>query len=105
MIPFVEIDLNGPHKLRFGMAAMYEFEKTTGKKVMELGENMSIETLAELLWIMLRYENGSLTFGETCTMVDDNADNITYVIEKVTEAINAAMSGKNPNAKAPTTKK
>jgi hypothetical protein len=41
-----------------------------------------------------------LTIEATCSLVDDNVDDITYIIEKITEAITAAFGnkGKNPNA-------
>jgi hypothetical protein len=105
MIPYVELNLDGKaYKLRFGMGAMVAFEKTTGKKLMELDENMSVETTAELLYAMMRQENKELTFEDTMTLVDNGADSITEITAKVTEAITAAFTGgKSKNANPPTT--
>lgn len=105
MIPYVELTLDGKaYKLRFGMGAMVAFEKSTGKKLMEIDENMSVETTAELLYAMMRQENKELTFEDTMDLVDNGADSLTDITAKVTEAIMAAfMGGKSKNGGAPTT--
>ena len=103
MIPFIVIELDRPRKLRFGMGAMIEFEQLTKKKITELtDDDMSGELLANILWIMLRQEQPELTLKQVCDIVDDYADNMTDVVSKVTEAINAAFASKSEskNAKA-----
>ena len=101
-IPFVMIELDKPRKLRFGMGAMVEFEQLTGIKLMSLDDEMSIQTAAKVLWIMLKQEEKELTFEKTLELVDEYADNLNSVIEKVTEAIGAAFKhGDGKNVKPP----
>jgi hypothetical protein len=106
-IPFFEIELGEKiYKLRFGMGAMVSFEQSSGKKLMELDEEMSIETVAQLLWAMLKQEDKNMTFDQALCLVDSSTDSIVDIINIVTKVINAAFStGKNPNAKTPTSKK
>ena len=93
MIPYVPIKLDKVYNLRFGMGAAYEFEKLTGIKVTKIDfENFSIMEIAQLLWVMMRQENKDLTLEETLKIVDDHADNMEFVIVKITEAITAAFN-------------
>lgn len=107
MIPFVMIKLDKPRKIRFGMGAMVEFEQLTGIKLTELQDEMSISVCAKVLWVMLKQEDKALTFDQTIELIDEYSDNLNDVIEKVTEAIQAAFDtgNKSPNALKPTVKK
>ena len=101
-IPFITINLDKPRKLRFGMGAMVEFEQITGIKLMSLGDEISIDTASKILWVMLKQEDETLTLKEMLNLIDDYADNITSVMEKVTQAIQSAFqSGERPNAGKP----
>lgn len=102
-IPFVMINLDRPRKLRFGMGAMVEFEQLTGVKLTGLDDEMSMETCARLLWVMLKQEDEALTLRDTLSLIDEYADNVTDVMEKVTQAIETAFKqeGKRPNAAKP----
>jgi hypothetical protein len=90
-IPFIMINLDKPRKLRFGMGAMVEFEQVTGIKLMELGDEMSMDVCSKILWIMLRQEDKALTLEKTCELIDEHADSITEVIAAITKAIKAAF--------------
>ena len=107
MIPFVTIELDKPRRLRFGMAAMVEFEQLTGKKLLELDDDLSFETTAQALWVMLRQDEPELTFAGACALIDDHAESLTDVIQTVVRAIQAAFpdSKKSKNVKAPTARK
>jgi len=102
-IPFVTIELDKPYRLRFGMGAMVEFEQLTGVKLMSISDEMSMDTCAKLLWVMLQQENRELTLEKTCQLVDEYADNINDVMGAVTGAIEAAFAqkGKSPNMGKP----
>jgi hypothetical protein len=107
MIPFVTIELDKPRRLRFGMAAMVEFEQLTGKKLLELDDDLSFETTAQALWVMLRQDEPELTFAEACALVDEHAGSLTDVLKAVTRAIFAAISSKkkSKNVATPTAPK
>ena len=107
MIPFVTINLDKPRKMRFGMGAMVEFEQLTGIKLMDLEDEMSLETCAKVMWIMLKQEDRELTFEKTLELIDEYSDNLNDVIAKVTEAIQAAFKTniESPNAGKPMAKK
>lgn len=92
MIPFVTIELDRPRKLRFGMGAIVEYEQITGKKVQEIDEDISFSDLSNLLWVMLRQEQPDLTREQVLALVDDHAQSIGYVTNKVSEAITAAFN-------------
>jgi len=107
MIPFVTINLDKPRKMRFGMGAMVEFEQLTGIKLMDLEDEMSLETCAKVMWIMLKQEDRELTFEKTLELIDEYSDNLNDVIAKVTEAIQAAFKTniESPNVGKPMAKK
>jgi molybdenum cofactor biosynthesis enzyme len=105
-IPFVTIELDRPRKLRFTMGAMMEFEEITGIKLMDLEDELSFTVAAKAMWVMLKQEDKDLTLEEMKNIIDEYADNLTYIIEKTTQAIRAAFQNKrkSPNAQTPAAK-
>ena len=93
MIPFVTIKLGKEYKLRFGMAAMIEFEQATGIKIKSLDDDMSVTVQGQIIYYMMKQEDPTLTFKAVCDLIDENADNIGNVIEKINEAIRVAFIG------------
>ena len=93
-IPFVMIDLDKPRKLRFGMKSMVEFERTNKIKLLDIGENMSVEICAKLAYTMLKQEDPELTLEKTIELLDEHML-AGDAIEKINEAIAAAF----PNSK------
>ncbi len=105
-IPFLMINLDKPRKLRFGMGAMVEFEQLTGIKLASLNEEMSMETCAKIIWVMLRQEDKDLTLEDTCKLIDDYAENIEDITTAATDAITIAFQGGNQGGnKAPNSRK
>lgn len=104
-IPFITLILDKPYQLRFGMAAQVQFEHLSKKTIPELGKEMqtglSMSSLNTVLYVMLKKEIEDLTLEKTCDLVDDNADNMPYITEKVCDAINAAYETNLPNVEAP----
>lgn len=97
-IPFVSIELDKVYNLRFGMREQVEFEQLAGITCAEIEDNAGITTFAQILWAMMRRDNKDLTFQEVLDLVDDYAPSETYIMEKVTEAMEAAFpsaTGKN----------
>ena len=103
MIPFTTITLDRPRRLRFGMSAMCEFEQLTGIRLTSLGDDISMDTLSKLLWVMLKQDEPTLTLQETCALVDENTDDLNAVITAVGQAIQSAFAagGSRPNALPP----
>lgn len=96
MIPFIPLELDKVYNLRFGMGAAYEFEKLTGVKVTQIDlATFSIIEIAQLLWVMMRQENKDLTLEQTLKLIDDYADNLLDVTEKIGEAITLAFTRKD----------
>ena len=105
-IPFTTITLDRVRHLRFGMASMVEFEQLTGIKVTSIGNDMDMQVMSKLLWVMLRQDEPELTLEQTCRLVDDNVDDLAAVMASVAAAIQAAFgTPKSPNAKTPAKKK
>ena len=96
MIPFIAINLDKPRRLRYGMGASIEFEQLSGMKMTAIGDDeMSMQTVATLLYCGLKHEDKDLSLEKVIEIVDDHADSVTDVITKITEAINAAYQSKN----------
>lgn len=104
-IPFITIILDKPYQIRFGMGAQVQYEHLSGKTVPELGEEMktglSTKSLGQVLYAMLKKEIKDLTIDEVSELVDDNADNMDYIVEKTCEAIEAAYKANVPNEVTP----
>ena len=102
-IPYVNINLDRPRRLRFGMGAMCEFEALTGIRLTSLDDELSVATVAKILWVMLRQDEPTLSFEQVCTLVDEHTDNLTEVMTAVTTSIQAAVGtgDDHPNAAAP----
>ena len=103
MIPFTTIQLDRPRRLRFGMSAMCEWEQLTGIKLTSLDDELSVATVAKILWVMLKQDEPTLTFEQACALVDEHTDNLSDVMTAVTTAIQAAFGtgDAHPNAPAP----
>lgn len=95
-IPYVEIMLEKPRKLRFGMGAVLEFEQLTSIKLMEVSKNISPEAVIKIAWVMFKQEDKDLTLEETARLVDEYYDgNIYDFIEQVSKSIELSFKVKN----------
>lgn len=103
MIPYVEITLDKPRRLRFGMGAALSFERTTGIKLTSLGDEISFEVCAQLLHAMIKQDSPGLTLEHTVALVDEHSDNLMDIMTAVTKAIEVAFQtgAKDPNVKTP----
>lgn len=108
-IPFVTIELDKTYQLRFGMGAAATFEKISGKTLTDLGRqlaigNIPVLALSQALLSMLWRENKGLKLEDVWNLVDDNVDDVSYVIGKVAEAIGHAFpAGEADDPNAPPT--
>ena len=89
--------LDKERRLRFGMGAMIEVEKSTGKKLADLGSEMSMEMLAKIFWIILKQDDEKLTFKDTIRLIDDHLG-VNDVLLLITEVMNDAFGKADPNA-------
>jgi hypothetical protein len=97
-IPFTIINLDRPRKVRLGYGAMVEFEETTGIKIQDIGNDISITTYMKLLWVMLKQEDETLTFKKMLEIIDEYADNLEDIIGKINQAVVAGSAKtQNPN--------
>lgn len=93
MIQHVIINLDKPRKLRMGMGAMVDYEQEFGQKLADIDDDsVSVETLARLLWVMLRRDDPALTFAQVLDLVDEHAESLEYVSKKIWDAIRIATS-------------
>lgn len=100
-----EITEEKTYKLRFGMGAMVEYEELTKKKLTEFDDTTSMKELCEVLWIMLKQNDESLTLKSASKLVDEGFDGTMQdLMELVNEAINIALAT-SENPKKPTAKK
>ena len=106
--PNVKIKLDKIYNLKFGMGAMYDFEELTGTRIMDLDDNLSFTTCAQLLFVMISQENESLTLKQVCKLVDESDITVEEVLQTITRAIEAAFTiapepapGKGPNGLKP----
>ncbi len=106
MIPFIMLTLDKPRRLRFGLGCMLAFEQITGLKLQNLDSDLSMDTTAKLLWVMLRQDEPDLTLDQTCKLVDEHASSMTDIVKAVSDAVTAAFTDghASPNAPAPVRK-
>lgn len=97
-IPFEVIELDKPRKIRFGLAGLTLAEEMTGKTITEICEEMSMNDIAKVLYAGLSWDDKELTPEKVIELVDDYADDLGYVIKKLTEAISNAVG--KPEAQA-----
>ena len=110
-LPFVIIKLDKPRKLRLSMETTVEYEEITGTSILDFDDEMSMKIALKLLWIILKQEDKALTFKASCELVDNSTYGAIEMMQKVSEAVGIAFSGKKKaaakakNAKAPAQKK
>lgn len=104
-IPFITIILDKPYQVRFGMGSQLQYEQISGKTMPQLGIEMqtglSVTSLCQVLYVMLKKEIKDLTFEKTAELVDDYAENLPYITEKVCEAVEAAYETNLPKNEEP----
>jgi hypothetical protein len=105
-IPFKEITLGDKtYKLRFGMGAMIEYEELTGNKLTEFGNDTSMSDLCEVLWVMLKQNDESLTLKSASELIDEEFNGTMQdLMALVNEVINMAIATPG-NPKKPTAAK
>lgn len=104
MIPYIPLTLGEKtYNLRFGLGASSEFERITKKRVTSLGADFGMETIAQLLFVMMKKDDPRLTIDKVTELIDDNIESLDEVTEIVTEVIGAAFPSvkESPNVKAP----
>lgn len=104
MIPYVNIDLDKPRRLRLSFKVMVEFERITKIKVTQLGDDMGMETIAKLLWVMLKQDDPELTIDKTLELMDEHLGSLSELNDIVTGVMKAAYpreAGDQKNAGKP----
>lgn len=102
--PFVTINLDKPRKLRYGMNQLIQLEETLGVSVSELNKvSMGLKELRVFLWAGLSWEDPDLTLEKAGELADE-AEDITYVAEKIGEALAASFGGEEKKKKGPAAK-
>lgn len=99
----VKITLDKERHLRLTLKGMIEFEKLTGKNLLEgfSLEEFSLEHTAAILFASLVHEDNELTYDKVLNMVD--MGNLVAVMNAVTECLTQmlpkAEEGERPLAK------
>jgi len=83
------IVLDKPRYLLLDLNAMVDFEKATGKRIWDLGDNISATDLRALLWASLRHEDTLLLPSHVGEMI--HMGNLVEVGELLTEMITKNM--------------
>ncbi|MCW6094547.1 hypothetical protein LAV60_15355 [Clostridium sporogenes] len=88
MKKIIVINLDKERHLRYNLNALILAEKTTGKKLTELGkekDTFDLEFLRGMLYAGLKWEDKELTLEEVGDFID--MDNLEYVTGKLEEAM------------------
>lgn len=88
MKKIVAINLDRERHLKFNLNALILAEKTTGKKLADLGQNQEgfdLEFLRAMLFAGLKHEDKELTLDEVGDLID--MENLEYVATKLGEAM------------------
>lgn len=91
MIPYKEINLDKPRKVKFNVSALITAETLCGKKGMEIVQDtimFDMNTFIKLLCAGLRHEDKDLTVDKVTGILDtymEENDSITPITDIVTE--------------------
>ena len=103
---YITIELDKPRRLRLDTNALCELEDVLGKPINEILREgaKGLRTVRAFLWAGLLHEDPELTLKEAGDLIKLD-DNLVYVQEKVTEAINCAFgSDQGKNEEGPKTR-
>lgn len=103
----VSIQLDKERNLRYGMNALIKVEELTGRPISKLDlDNITMKDLRTIVYAGLYHEDKDLNPEQVGEIIDEYAD-ISYVAEKLGEALTAAFGGddrKNSKAQSRTAK-
>jgi hypothetical protein len=107
LIPFIEINLDKPRKLRFGMGAVMEFQQITGMGLISAMTNLEPDVAVKMIWVMLREEEKDMTLDRAKKLLEEHYNGNMYdIMELVQQAVNNAFEDKKAknlkNVKKPT---
>lgn len=89
-IPVGIIVLDKPRNIKFGYRGLITAQVLTGKKTLEILNSaalMDIDVLSKVLYAGLQHEDKSLTLDKLIDLVDENAENVAYVIKITTDIL------------------
>lgn len=92
---FVPVQLDKVRNFRYGMRALKTVEDLEGKSISQIDmENMSMSTLANLVYAGLCHEDKELTIDKVIDLIDDYSD-IQSIAETMGKAIALAFNKDN----------
>ena len=99
------IVLDKERRLRLTLKGMAEFEKRTGKKLLEGFDisKMTLEEVGTMIWACMIHEDKTLEVEAVMDMVD--TDNMLVVMNAVTRTINRSMPKAKGETKSPLAKR
>lgn len=95
----VDIFLDKKRTLRFNTHALAELEDALGYPLSKIDtESVGVKTILKMFWAGMLHHMPDLTIQEAADLMDYS--NITEVSEKITEALELALSGPPQQKKA-----
>lgn len=98
----VKVTLDKERHLRLTLKGMLEFQKLTGKNLMEgfKFEDLGLADTAVMLWACLIHEDKELTYDEVLCMVDFNnlGDAMDALVNCLSHSLPKAEAGDSPLA-------
>jgi len=95
-VPFVEVTLDKPRKLRFPISAMKKVEEILGVSVTNMLNlvDISLDQLMTLLTVGLKWDDPDITQEQVDKIVDDNWPDVTSLYTTVTSALTLGIANK-----------
>ena len=91
---FVTIHLDKARNLRYGIKALALLEKALNKPLAKINmDELTIEEIVTFLWAGLVHEDKELTPEELLDVLDKNNVDLTYIANKITEALELSFTG------------
>lgn len=95
--PFVMVNLDRPHKLRYTTNALVSMEEILSKPIGQIVTEFSaglfgFKDIRAILWAGMLHEDPKLTPEQVGDMIDE-AESFAYVVQQVGEALRSAFGG------------
>ena len=99
-IPYIEIDLDKPRRLRFGTKAIYNLQKLTNLSITKIAKEFEkgaeYDFIVQVLLSMLRANGETMSIDTLYDIIDNTFASPSDAIEKTTKAVTDAVAAAFP---------
>jgi hypothetical protein len=106
MKKFVPITLGKARNLRYSFKALSRLEEELDSSIASIDfSDVSVKTMVTFIWAGLVHEDDNLTVEDVMDLIDESEMPMDELMEKVTQAMDAAMKSMGAPKKKPPARK